>query len=278
MSVPSFPPAEIVEPIPKEWYLQRLIHHDRALFQYIAPAGERTKLYSRLCQASTHRQPDVMSPDKYRQVKELYGDKVLWVEGPMSPLVEQACNIASKSVEQRKGTHKEIVQLEITALRNGFPLKIDKSGKQSITEVRPSLNIEKYIINRLIAEQASKPMWTVVRTGSDSAHINYYMGAEYWCIHDDLPLLESDFKSELGHDGNPKPPNSCSFCRGTVIADRHKPVVGETILQRPTTACSGKVAKYAGFLSGVFHPDKFALPGCFLAPTHMIPPEGSIVL
>jgi hypothetical protein len=276
MSVPSFsPPAEIVETISKGWYLQRLINHDPALFQYIAPAGDmRTKLYSRMCQASTHRQPDVMSPDKYRQVKDLYGDKVLWVEGPMSPLVEQACNTASKSVGQRKGTRKDIAQLEILALRNGFLLK----GGKSITEHDLSLKAEKEIINRFISEQASKQIWTVVRTGSDNAHINYYMGAEYWCVRDDLPLLESDFKSDLDHEGKSKPVNSCSFCHGTVIINRHKPAIGETILQRPTTACSGKVAKYVGFLSGVYHPDKFALPGCFLEPSHMIPPEGSIVL
>jgi hypothetical protein len=215
-----------------------------------------------------------MSPDKYRQVMNIYGDKVRWVIGPLSPLAEKAYNIASKTLGQRKGNLKEIAHLEILALLTGFSLRDNKS----ITDLNLSLKAEKEIIDRLITEQVSKPLWTFVRTGSDSDHINYYMGAEYWCVYDDLPLLKSEFESNIGHDGKPKPFNSCSFCRGIVIADHHKPIVGETVIQRPESCSSGKVAKYVGFLGGLFHPDKFALPGCFTEPNHMIPPQDSIVL
>ena len=271
-------PDETVEAITKEWYLNKLKSRDHDLFQYTDTSEARTKLYSRQCQLTQNRQPNVLSKEAYRRAKELYGDKVRWLEVPLSPDVQKAYDIAvSKTVGQRKskGSNKEIANMEILMLRKGFALKADASGKRSITEMDTTLKAEKEIIDRLIAEQESKPVWLVTQTGTDAKHINNYICTEFWCVRDDLPLLESEFNGTVGYDGKPKAPKTCPFCRGTVIKVNAKPAIGETVLQRPTSASSGKVAKYSGFLGGLFHPDKYALPCCFVEQKHVAAPEGA---
>jgi len=271
-------PDETVEAITKEWYLNKLKSRDNDLFQYTDTSEARTKLYSRQCQLTQNRQPNVLSKEAYRRAKELYGDKVRWLEVPLKPDVQKAYDVAvSKTVGQRKGkgTNKQIAEMEMLILRKGFALKADGEGRRSITEVDSSLKEEKAIIDGLIAEQESKPVWLVTQTGTDAKHINNYICTEFWCVRDDLPLLEAEFNGTVGYDGKPKAAKSCPFCRGTVIRNNAKPAIGETVLQRPTSAASGKVAKYSGFLSGLFHPDKYALPCCFVEQKHVAPPEGA---
>lgn len=264
---------EQLPPISKEWYLNNLKNKDKDLFQYAKTADARVKLYSRQCQLAQHRQPNVLSPEAYKRAKILYGDTVIWLEAPPSKDIQKALTLASKTAGQRKGLPKDkIVDLEILALQKGFPLK----GNQSVSDGDKSISAEKKaIIQHLMLEQQNKPLWIVVKTGTDAEHINYYLCAEYWCVRDDLPLIGKVFKGTTAHDGKAKEPNSCPFCRGRLIVDKDKPAIGETVMEREKTATSDKVAHYAGFLAGLFHPESFAMPCCFTDPKSLEPPEGS---
>jgi hypothetical protein len=266
-------PDEQLPPISKEWYLNNLKSKNKDLFQYAKTTDARVKLYSRQCQLAQHRQPNVLSPEAYKRAKLLYGDTVIWLEAPPSKDIQQALTLASKTAGQRKGLPKHtIVDLEILALSKGFPLK----GNQSVSDGDKTVSAEKKeIIQRLMLEQQNKPLWIVVRTGTDAEHINYYLCAEYWCVRDDLPLIGKVFQGTMAHDGRPKEPNSCPFCHGFLIQDKDKPAIGETVIEREKTATSDKVAHYAGFLAGLFHPDSFAMPCCFTDPKSLEPPEGS---
>jgi hypothetical protein len=265
-------PDEKLPPISKEWYLNNLKSRDKDLFQYTKTSEERVKLYSRQCQLAQHRQPNVLAPDAYRRAKILYGDNVIWLEAPPSKEIQKALLLASKTAGQRKGPKADVVEMEILALSNGFPLK----GNKSVSDGDKSISKEKKDqIARMMVEQQNKPLWVVVKTGTDSAHINYYLCAEYWCIRDDLPLIGKVFKGTIGHDGRPKEQNSCPFCRGRLIADKEKPAIGETVIEREKTATSDKIAQYAGFLSGLFHPDSYPLPCCFTDPKSLEPPADS---
>ena len=268
-------PDEKVEKITKEWYLNKLKSRDIDLFQYTDTSDARTKLYSRQCQSAQSRQPNVLSKEAYRRAKALYGDRVRWIEIPLAPREEKAYkSVVGTAVDQRKGTPTEILENEKIVLRLGFPLKANKKGQRSITEIDKSpVKAHKAEIERLMQEQELIPIWIVTQTGTDAKHMNNYICTEFWCVRDDLPLLELDYEGTLGYDGKPKAPNSCPFCRGTKIVNPLDPAIGETVLQRPTSADSGKVAKYAGFLGGLFHPDKYALPCCFVEPKRLTLPD-----
>ena len=270
-------PDEKVEKITKEWYLNKLKSRDNDLFQYTDTGEARTILYSRQCQPARTRQPNVLSKEAYRRAKELYGDKVRWIEVPLPRRVEEAYKaVVGTAVDQRKGSPAEILKNEKIVLEAGFPLKANKKGQRSITEVTESLKAHRKEIADLIQQQETKPIWIVTQTGTDKKHMNNYICTEYWCVRDDLPLLESEYEGTLGYDGKPKAPNTCPFCRGTKLTNPLEPAIGETVLERPTsTPTSGKVAKYSGFLDDIHHPDKFALPCCFLEPKHLSMPEGA---
>jgi len=270
-------PDEKVEKIVKEWYLNKLKSRDHDLFEYTDTSEARTVLYSRQCQPARTRQPNVLSKEAYRRAKELYGDKVRWIEVPLAPRLEKAYKaVVGTAVDQRKGSSADILENEKIVLEAGFPLKPNKKGQKSITEVDKSLSKHKDEIIRLIQKQESLPIWIVTQTGTDTKHINNYICTEFWCVRDDLPLLESEYEGTVGYDGKPKAPKSCPFCRGTKLTNPLEPAIGETVLQRPTsTPTSGKVAKYSGFLDDIHHPDKFALPCCFLEPKHLSVPEGA---
>ena len=276
----SLAPNEKIQPIAKEWYLDNLKSRDRDLFQYSESGDARVKLYSRQCQLAQNRQPNVLSPEAYRRAKLLYeipgttDSKVIWREVPLDKESQEASEIASKTAGQRRGMPKaDIAKLEIKALQRGFPLKENKS----VTDNDDKLKEENKKIKELLVSQQEKPLWIVTKTGTSNRHINYYLCAEYWCVRDDLPIIEKEFKTTLGYDGKPKLANSCPFCRGTAIVNLSRPEIGETVLKRGEQADSGKVAKYSGFLKGL-HPDKYPLPCCFTDAKKLAPPEGARIL
>jgi len=277
-------PNEVIPPLAKEWYLDNLKSRDRDLFQYSDAGDPRLKAYSRQCQLAQNRQPNVLSPEAYRRAQQLYlipgtnESKVIWLEAPLNRTIQRAAAVASKTTGQRTRipgmpsiSKAEVAKLEIIALEKGFPLKDNKS----VTEGEDKLKDQNKKIKELIVAQEKKPLWIVTKTGTDNRHINYYICAEFWCVRDDLPLIKSEVEGTVGYDGTPKMANSCVFCHGTLIVNRARPAIGETVLKRGNQADSGKVAKYSGFLGGLFHPEKYGLPCCFTEPKKSSPPEGA---
>ena len=276
-------PDETVEPIRNEWYLNKLKSVDNDLFVY--PSQSKNN-YGRKCQHSNNRQPNVLTKEAYNRAKELYGDRVKWVELPFKPEIQKAYNVAvntavmgrKNAIKDEKLSNKQIADMEITMLRMGF---MPKDGK-SITEKDPTLKDEKVLIDKLMKEIDTTPVIIVTQTGSNAKKINNYICTEYWCVRDDLPLIEKDVESKIGFDGKPKSANSCPFCRGTILENPEKPKIGETVLKRPVTNKrdeKSKVAKYPGFLGKIdeppIHPDKFPLPCCFTSTSSITLPPGS---
>lgn len=250
--------------------IKQLKRVDKDLFDYSDSKEKRVAVYSRSCQRNANRQPNVMNPQSYQKARSFYKESVNWVEVPLSPKDSLAVYLANKTREERmkyanrqKKTEEEVVNMEKRALSLGFPLKNNES-------VRP---IQSEEFEGLLKAQKAKPLWLVVRTGSDLSKPNYYICAEYWCARDDLPLLEAEFKGTLSRAGETKAANTCPFCGGKTIEDARKPGPGQTVLHRGKYGAG--VAIYAGFLSGLIHPRKFALPCCFLSPDNITPPQDS---
>jgi hypothetical protein len=105
--------------------------------------------------------------------------------------------------------------------------------------------------------------FTVMRYGSDGDHINYLFCPEYFCISDELMIRKKDFEGRMDREGNPKPANTCPFCKGTLINKRMKGAQGATVLQRKTKD-TGSYPKHIRFLSKSTHPKGIALPCCFI--------------
>jgi hypothetical protein len=264
--------GEVVHPIEGKWYLKRLEARDSELFTYKkgATANARVEVYSRACQRSSEKQPHVMAPETYQRARTLYGNSVFWVESPLSSSDLLAVVTVSKSATERdknpKKTLEEVLDIEKRALSLGFPLKKDQSIL-SIKKYESAKDLAE--INGLIAAQKEKPLWIVIRAGSNVQKPNYYICAEYWCVRDDLPLIPKEFLGKA--DRNPrKAPNSCPFCGGTLLTNPADPKVGETVLKRERV--SGKLAEFAGIQKLLYHPDRYALPCCFVGPDDLVVP------
>ena len=261
-------------PLPslKQHFIKQLKEHDTDLFGYTTQVKDQG--FSRTCQAHSNKQPHVMSPEAYQRVRSLYGDKVHWVEAPLSKYDGDALFVASKKVGERFKKFKamrprkegdtedsllaEVFALEKRALRLGFPLK---DGKSALEELRRDIDAE---FETLKTQQAAKPLWIVVRAGTGRP--NYYICAEFWCIRDDLPIIPN-----VEERGNTKI-ETCPFCGGRVFEDPAQPQKGETVLKRGPTGKSQPVAKYAGYMSNLFHPDGFVIPCCFTDPNNLVLP------
>lgn len=260
-------------PTTEGFFLTQLKQRNLHLFSYGDSKDPRVRPYSRSCQNNANKQPNVMSPESYRRIRAMYGDTVHWLEAPLSTRDLLAITVASKMIGERakmtqgKRTLQDLVDLEKRALALGYPIKDGKSIADHApvwkSQKMPGRDAE-YL--KLQTYQASKPLWIVVRAGTRATAPNYYICAEYWCVRDDLPITDAAFVAAKG----------CPFCGGKLISSREAPRAGETVLKRgPSAKGSTQVARYAGFLSGLSHPDRFALPCCFVDPNNMAVPEGS---
>jgi hypothetical protein len=108
---------------------------------------------------------------------------------------------------------------------------------------------------------------TIMRYGSDADHIHYMFCPKYYCIYDEIMVLEKDFVSDRDRDGQPKPKNSCPFCYGLLIskADTKKDILeGKTVMERLKKDGSNKIHGHIGFIDKTSHPDGLYLPCCFI--------------
>lgn len=289
-AVPIHPPAllakgETLPSLDKEWFLSRIKQHDAELVGYTnLKEDPRIKVYSRACQRSQNKQPNVMSPETYLRVRTLYGNEVFWVEGPLEGDDMYSARIATKSVGERftyaksiGKTFDQIIALEKRALNMGFPLKNDQSVVHNKEKTKGKVIKEEDVteIGQLIALQKTKPLWIVTRVGTLMDKPNYYICSEYWCLRDDMPLISSEFVGTLYRNGAPKEANSCAFCGGVLLTNNLNPLPGETVLKRDPTTKGGPIAKYSGVIDTLWHPDKFVLPCCYSTPDNFDVPEGA---
>lgn len=105
---------------------------------------------------------------------------------------------------------------------------------------------------------------TVMKYGSSSKNIHYYFCPEYYCLLDELMILERDFEGTRDWYGHRKEPNTCPFCHGRLITGDAKVArLGYTVVRRKKTKTSGQIHGYISFLSSTTHPKHLALPCCF---------------
>ncbi len=107
----------------------------------------------------------------------------------------------------------------------------------------------------------------VLKYGSSTLKLNYYICCKYFCAKDYIMVLEKDF---LGTHYRPprfdaatkqeilKEPNSCPFCGAKVIQDKGKPGENEWVYKRKDDK-----SKYIGLLKHTVHPQGWFQPCCF---------------
>ena len=267
-----------------EWYLDRLKDKDKELFSYT----DASKPYSRICQASAGKQSNVMDFATYKRARLYYRSDVFWLEAPLSSNDIFLLHFVSKSLEERikfaKGlSEREMINLEKQGLRLGFPLKDNKSILEKLKRTNPSKvdPVDQAEMDELIKVQNQKPLWTVVRAGSESDRPNYYICAELWCIKDNLPIIPAEFEGTVSRQRGKdkkvlkKQANSCPICGGTILINIESPKPGETVVQRKQIGTS-KIQKYAGFMPRAVHPKGYALPCCFTNPNNQDVPKEAI--
>ena len=147
--------------------------------------------------------------------------------------------------------------------------------KRMVAEYKPEIDRGELFFNVYPLERGQKePMAgvgsilvdakevVVSRYGSDPANENYYFCPEFFCLKDEIMVLETDFDAEVDRDGNEKEKHTCPFCGGKEV-NSAKAVAGATVIRREGK--SGEDAPlFIGFTKTTFHPDKYALPCCHI--------------
>lgn len=110
---------------------------------------------------------------------------------------------------------------------------------------------------------------TILRYGSSPDSIHYYFCPLYYCLNDEIMIRQNDFEADEDRDGNSKPPNTCPFCYGGLIANRKKSTPGLTVIKRKNKAGSIYHHGIIDFMSKTSHPEGFFLPCCFLKQTDL---------
>jgi len=184
-----------------KFYISKLKQLDIDLFGYQDKRAGKSKGYSSACQTSNGDMPHSLSPSQYKRVKEIYKDKITFIEGPKP-----------------------------------------KTWKLSVDY--PTVTADWLFDTKFTPR---RPVWTTLQTGSH-AKKNWYLCSKYWCIRDDLPLIESEYESN----------KQCPFCGGTEIKGK-SPAQGETVLVRVTDK---GYKRFIGFQTESKHPEGFPLPCC----------------
>lgn len=111
-------------------------------------------------------------------------------------------------------------------------------------------------------------------SSSDPRKANYYTCPQYFCLRDITPLLEAEFKGTTAANGEPKPANTCPFCKGTKITGYddagkdYKPVKNQTVLERRPKPRKPQTA--VGFLKSAGHPKGYDIPCCAVKVKHLL--------
>jgi hypothetical protein len=207
-AAPSAASSDEVQKDVSKFYITKLKQLDTDLFGYQDKRAGKSKGYSSACQTSNGDMPHSLSQSQYARVKEIYKDKITFVEGPKP------------------------AGWKLTAPPPlGYGPKMSWDFDKNFTPPRP--------------------VWVTLRSGSEVRR-NWFLCVMYWCLRDDIPLIESEFESN----------QECPQCHGKAIKG-DKPGPGETVLVRRT---DNGFKKYIGFQTKSKHPDNYPLPCCGIKP------------
>jgi len=203
-AAPTASTSDEVQKDVSKFYITKLKQLDSDLFGYQDKRAGKSKGYSSACQTSNGDMPHSLSQSQYARIKEIYKDKITFIEGPKP---------------------------------KGWKLN-DKPPMGYGPKVTWDLDSN---------FSPPRPVWVTLRTGSEIKR-NWYMCSLYWCLRDDIPLIESEFEAK----------HECPQCGGKKITGS-SPSPGETVLERKT---ENGFKKYIGFQSKSKHPDNYPLPCC----------------
>ena len=213
--------------IKPDWYMARLKKKDSVLYGYKPDPAGRIKSYSKSCQRSDGRQPNIMTLSEYARVKRCYDDQVRFVDLPP---------------------------------RKPEDLPNDPDYNPSPRTPYP----DDYFMTD---PESGKPMWSVYgyENRTRPGEFLFLLCSELWCERDNLPLLRSEYEGTTGR-GFSKPPNTCPFCGGSDIGDMSSPSSGESVIVRNPKKSTGKLHEFVGTIRHNKHPLGYPLPCCDTSP------------
>ena len=109
----------------------------------------------------------------------------------------------------------------------------------------------------------------ILKYGSDPAHQNYFLCPKYFCIRDNIPLIESEYIGIIDRQGKRKPAQTCPFCHGKRIIDKNVAIKGETVYVRKNKPKTDKPHLFIGMLTKQRTPQGLSQPCCFGDPVEL---------
>ena len=153
-------PWQVGEPslkISSDYYLAKLRKEDSVMFDFRVQKTQLTSSYSKSCQRSDGRQPNIMTLAEYARVRRCYKEKVRFVDLPPRSLADLP---------------SDPTWTPDTVVSDDYYLKDPTPG--------PTYGW---------------PMWTVYNYENKTrpGEFLYLMCAELWCERDNLPIIPTDY-------------------------------------------------------------------------------------
>jgi hypothetical protein len=265
-------PEEPALRLESDWYVDKLRKEDELMFGSWKVTGQqptgtaaagRDKTYSRSCNRTDHRQPNVLTLAGYSRVRRCYEGKVRFVDLPPKKPMD-----LPRDLKEEAAFFATLEQERAKVLKSKDP----KVAKEAFDKLQARL-VQDYLRKKkdeefLIDKDTKLPMWVIYGYESKTrpGEFLYLSCSELWCVRDNMPLLRNEFMDTTGRGGLPKQAGSCPFCGGLPIADMSKPVAGESVIVRQPKKSTRKIHSFIGAVTSTRHPNGWMLPCCDTTP------------
>ena len=205
---------------------------------------------------------------KEKTLREYFTKRLYDIDPELFPSTEGAVRKTQSLKTKARGDKKQAYSIKCQSTKDRQPVALTEEQFEAMVEEYKDDDVTFLVFPLQEGQrvQAAGQVVPVLKYGSSSLKMNYYVCCEYFCIRDYMMILEKDFKGthfrppRMGSDAKEilKEPNTCPFCEGKQIQQKRNPGPNEWVFKRVDDN-----NKYIKLLSHTVHPQGLFQPCCF---------------
>lgn len=227
--------------------------------------AEAPPVASSLVAKATKPKPVEMSVnDQKKTLREYFTKRLYDIDPELFPTTEGSMRSKAAVKTKVRSDKKQTYSIKCQSADDRQPVGLTEEEYESMLEIYKNDDI---VFLEFPLKEGQTPsegpnVIPVLKYGSSSLKMNYYVCSELFCIRDFLVILKKDFegrkyRSEEKKD-EVKEPNTCPFCGGKEI-NKKNPGPNETVYRRK----DNNKNKYVKLLQNTVHPQGLFQPCCF---------------
>jgi len=212
---------------------------------------------------------NVSTEAKEKTLREYFTKRLYDIDPELFPLTEGPVRKGKEPVKSKgKGDKKQAYSIKCQSTNDRQPVGLTEEQYEAMLDEykEDDVSFLEFPLREGEQPKLTDTVIYVLKYGSSSLKLNYYICCEYFCIKDYMMLLEKDFEGDqfrppkIDKEGNKilKQKNTCPFCEGKVIVNKRNPGPNEWVFKRKEDN-----NKYIKLMSHTSHPQGLFQPCCF---------------